>query len=77
MKQTRKIACGMLIMMIVTMLCTISQAIDVYREDAEGIIQDGHFFPNTQLGNGDTWFCIQPGGEFHVSSLMTRAENEL
>ncbi len=74
MKQTRKIAITILMILVITMICTISQAIDVYREDAQGMIQGGHFFPNENLGGG-VWFCIQPGGEFHVSSLMTKAEN--
>lgn len=77
MKQTRKIAVGILAMLVITMICTISQAFDVYREDAEGIIQEHKFYPNNKLGGGEgtTWFCIQPGGEFHVNSLMSKAEN--
>ncbi len=75
MKQTRKIAFSILMILLITIICTISQAVDVYYEDAVEMIVDHYFFPNEQLGGG-TWFCIQPGGEFHTSGLLTKAENE-
>lgn len=74
MNKIRKIACVILIILMAITTSTISQALDVYREDAQGIIIDHHFYPNTQLPGG-TWFCIGPGAEFHVQELMTQGEN--
>lgn len=74
MNKVRKIALVILILLTAITTSTISQALDVYREDAQGIIIDHHFYPNTQLPGG-TWFCIGPGAEFHVQELMTQSEN--
>lgn len=75
MNKVRKIALVILILLIAITTSTISQAFDVYRENAQGIIIDHHFYPNTQLPGG-TWFCIAPGAEFHVQELMTQSENQ-
>lgn len=76
MNRLKKLALVIVVLLIlVATTSTVSQAFDVFREDAQGIIQGGHFYPTTQLPGG-TFFCIQPGGEFHMSGLMTKAENE-
>lgn len=75
MKRIRKIALFIFVLLMIICISGVSQAFKVYRETAVGVIVDGHFYPNTNFPGG-TFFCIQPGGEFHVSSLMTQAEEE-
>lgn len=76
MNKLKKVALVIVIILLaIATTSTVSQAFYVFREDAMGIVQGGYFYPTTQLPGG-TFFCIQPGGEFHMSSLMTKAENK-
>lgn len=72
MNKVKKIAIGIIIMLIGIMLSSVSLAFEVYSDVISDTIKDHHFYPNTALPGG-TFFCIEPGVEF--GATLSASEN--
>ena len=64
MKNLKKLVVMLIILMVGILTASTSQAFNVFADQKASILKDGKFYPNTALPGG-TFFCIQPGGEFH------------
>lgn len=76
MNKLKRIIILMLILILGITISTSVKAeeITVFAEHKEAILKDNKFYPNTALSGG-TFFCIEPGAEFHPN--MTSALYEL
>jgi hypothetical protein len=79
MKTTKKIVLTLIIALITIVVISSASTVygfDVFREQASQMISGSYYLPNNVIGGG-TLFCINPGGEFHVSDMLSSGENSM